>query len=215
MRPPLSSFLHCGASFFPSCCVFCYLDFKKDRDECANRKKKKKKIVRRHKRQKERKRRAAVVVVGVEKRAVGTKATSSLQIEDNFFSASVQTTTPTMASVHTPCTARPRPPSSRGAARMAARQCAKARPVSTSAAAPKRANDSVGGGETPSPTRNTAAAASATADFAVSCPWPRPPSFPDAYPSEQALPIKRKAALFFAKVRARKKKNAPSQAKTL
>lgn len=97
-------------------------------------------------------------------------------------------------SFQTPRTAQLRLPSSRATPRVASRQFAKARPTSAAAAA-RRASDA-GGGDS----RNTAAAASATADFAVSCPWPRPPSSYAESPSEQELPIRRRAALFVAKV---------------
>jgi hypothetical protein len=113
----------------------------------------------------------------------------------------------TMAIGTAPCAAaaRPRLHSCRAAAPHVARQNAGGRrpAVSAAAAAPRAGGDS--------PTRNTTAAAAVfTADFAVSCPWPRPPSYQEPSPpaSEQRLSIGSRLAIVVAKVRREERESA-------
>lgn len=113
----------------------------------------------------------------------------------------------TMAIGTAPCAAaaRPRLHSCRAAAPHVARQNAGGRrpAVSAAAAAPRAGGDS--------PTRNTTAAAAVfTADFAVSCPWPRPPSYQEPSPpaSEQRLSIGSRLAIMVAKVRREERESA-------
>ena len=134
-------------------------------------------------------------------------ATSSIHFFLSSSSFGLRKNKTTMAIGTAPCAAaaRSRLHSCRAAAPHVARQNAGGRrpAVSAAAAAPRAGGDS--------PTRNTTAAAAVfTADFAVSCPWPRPPSYQEPSPpaSEQRLSIGSRLAIVVAKVRREERESA-------